>query len=123
MTGCYRVMVRSGPVVDDSGVPDSEEGSGAVAMTSDAPDGQNRPAGTAGQQPPPSPGDPNAPQGSGTDSWYRRGWVIGLVALLVGAGAGVGIGVAAGSNTTTRFKTTTVAGPTRTVTKVHTVPG
>jgi hypothetical protein len=94
-----------------------------MAMTSEAPDGQNQPAGVAGEQPPPSPGDPKDPQRSGTDSWYRRAWVIGLVALLVGAGAGVGIGVAAGSNTTTRFKTTTVAGPTRTVTQVHTVPG
>ncbi len=105
------------------GLVDSEEGSAAMATTSEAPDGQDRPAGAASQQPPPSPGDPNDPQGPGAESWYRRGWVIGLVALLVGAGVGAGIGVAAGSNTTTRFKTTTVAGPTRTVTQVHTVPG
>jgi hypothetical protein len=94
-----------------------------MATTSDAPEGHDRPAGAATQQPPRSPEDPQVPQQSERSSWYRRGWVIGLAALLVGAGAGVGVGVGAGSNTTTRLKTTTVTGPTKTITQVHAVTG
>ena len=77
------------------------------------------------------PGPPAIPPPPARGHWYRRGWVIGLAALLVG---GV-IGVAAGSSKTApRAKTVTapaqtvvqtVAGPTKTRTLVHvrTVPG
>ena len=46
--------------------------------------------------------------------WYRRGWVIGLCALVLGLGLGA---IVAGSNA----KTTTVTSPPRTV--VQTVDG
>jgi hypothetical protein len=102
---------------------DSEEGSQAMATTGGAPDSHNRPAGATAQPGAPSPGDPKSPEQPGRGSWYRSGWVIGLAALLVGGGVGAAVGVTAGSSTTTTLKTTTVAGPTRTLTQVRTVTG
>jgi hypothetical protein len=91
-----------------------------MATTSDPPDGQHGPPGAAAPEAPPAPTDP---QGPGQGAWYRRGWVIGLAALLVGGGVGAAVGVTAGSSTTTRLKTTTVAGPTRTLTQVRNLTG
>lgn len=60
------------------------------------------------EAPPPPPG---AQRPTGRPRWYRRGWVIGLIALIVGIGLGAG---SAGSNKT---KTTTVTSPVQTVVK------
>lgn len=75
-------------------------------------------------------GPPDVPPPVGPGHWYRRGWVIGLGALVVG----VAIGGAAGStNTAPRAATVTLpaqtvvqkvpAGPTKTVVHVRTLPG
>lgn len=64
-------------------------------------------------QAPPPPSGPEQP--AGRPHWYRRGWVVGLIALIVGIGLGA---ASAGSNKT---KTTTVTSPAQTV--VTTVAG
>ena len=76
-------------------------------------------------------GPPDVPPPVARRPWYRRGWVVGVVALLVG----IGLGAAAGSTkkapraaTVTAPAQTvvqTVAGPTKTRTVVHVqkVPG
>ena len=82
------------------------------------------------QQPPTyGPGPPDVPPPVVRSRWYRRGWVIGVVALFLG----VGIGAAAGSGKTPPRAATvttpgqtvvqTVPGPTKTVVHVRKVPG
>lgn len=102
-----------------------------MATTSDPPDDPARAADAAViEQPAHPPGGPEGPDAEGHAPWYRRGWVIGLVALLVGAGAGVGVGLSA--NGTPKPKTVTapaqtvvhtLPGPTKTIARVHTVAG
>ncbi len=102
-----------------------------MATTADPPDGSGLPAdATAVEGPAHPPGGPEGPFPPGQGPWYRRSWVIGLAALLVGAGAGVGVGLAA--NGTPKAKTVTapaqtivhtVAGPTKTIAHVRTVAG
>ena len=92
-----------------------------MATTGSAADGQQRPSdATVAEQPPHPPGAPGAPKDLESTSWYRRGWVIGLIALLVGAGVGVAVGVTAGSNTTTRVKSSTVTAQAQTVVRTVT---
>lgn len=100
-----------------------------MATTSDPPDDPARAADAAViEQPAQPPGGPEGPAPEGHAPWYRRSWVIGLVALLVGAGAGVAVGLS--TRGTPKAKTVTapaqtivhtVAGPTKT--QVRTVPG
>jgi hypothetical protein len=82
------------------------------------------------QPPTDGPAPPDSPPPVLRGPWYRRGWVIALGALLVGAG----IGSAAGSSKTApRAATVTLpaqtivqkvpAGPTRAVVHVRTVRG
>jgi hypothetical protein len=88
----------------------------------DPPRGQESPI--RGQEP------PDAPPPVVRERWYRRGWVVALAALLVGAGIGGAIG---STKTTPRAATVTLpaktvvqkvpAGPTKTVVHVRTVPG
>ena len=102
------------------------------------PNGQGRTIDPTRVEPPPpqAPPPPTGPeQPAGRPRWYRRGWVIGLIALIVGIGLGAN---SAGSNKTKATTVTapaqtvvnTVAGPTTTVlrttagtTKTVTVPG
>jgi hypothetical protein len=102
-----------------------------MATTADPPDGPARPADApVVERPAHPPGGPEGLPPPGQAPWYRRGWVIGLVALLIGAGAGVAVGLTA--NGTSKAKTVTapaqtivhtVAGPTKTITHVNTVAG
>ena len=69
------------------------------------------------QQPPGhGSGPPDIPPQVARPRWYRRGWVIGLVALLVG----IGLGAAAGFSKKAP-RAATVTAPAQTV--IHTVPG
>lgn len=89
-----------------------------MSTTTTPVDGQLRPVDPTRVEPPPpqAPPPPRGPeQPAGRPRWYRRGWVIGLIALIVGIGLGA---ASAGSNKT---KTTTVTSPAQTV--VTTVPG
>ena len=82
------------------------------------PNGQGRTIDPTRVEPPPpqAPPPPTGPeQPAGRPRWYRRGWVIGLIALIVGIGLGA---ASAGSN---KPKTTTVTSPAQTVT--NTVSG
>jgi hypothetical protein len=102
-----------------------------MATTSDPPGGPARAADAAViEQPAHPPGGPEGPAPNGEAPRYRRGWVIGLVALLVGAGAGAAVGLS--TTGTPKAKTVTapaqtivhtVAGPTKTIAQVHTVAG
>jgi hypothetical protein len=100
-----------------------------MATTSGPPDDPARATDAAVIEPPAQPpGGPEGPAPEGQAPWYRRDWVIGLIALLVGAGAGVAVGLS--TKGTPKAKTVTapaqtivhtVAGPTKT--QVRTVPG
>ena len=77
--------------------------------------GQGQSAGPTAVQPPPleTPAAPlGAPPPTGRPRWYRRGWVIGLIAPVVGIGLGA---ASAGSDKT---KTSTATSPVRTVVKI-----
>jgi hypothetical protein len=75
-------------------------------------------------------GPPDVPPPVAPGHWYRRGWVIGLGALVIGVAIG---GAASSSKTAPRATTVTLpaqtvvqkvpAGPTRTVVHVRTLPG
>lgn len=102
-----------------------------MATTTDPPDGPARAGDATVIEPPAHPpeGPENRPP-QGQAPWYRRGWVIGVVALLVGAGVGVAVGLT--TKSTPKAKTVTapaqtivhtVAGPTKTVAQVRTVAG
>lgn len=102
-----------------------------MATTTDPPDGPAR-AGDAtviDQPAHPSGGREDRPP-PGQAPWYRRGWAIGIIALLVGAGVGVAVGLT--TKSTPKAKTVTapaqtivhtVAGPTKTIAQVRTVVG
>jgi hypothetical protein len=89
-----------------------------MTTTTKAPNGQGPPTDPSVLQSPPSygPGPPDVPPQDLQPRWYRRGWVIGLGALLVG----IGLGGAAGASKTAP-RAATVTAPAKTV--VHTAPG